>query len=279
MEYLNKHNIRYYILKKKRDIIFWLIGIFLILLIFLVISSKDFSFLLTLSSIIQCLSFIIIIIKVKFFQNTSGLSINTFYCYSILLISRLMSTCFFDGYLPSDSSGDWFYQFVDFSSFIFSIYIIYLITFCYKETSDIKNDNINLKYLIFPSFILAIFFHNNFNQFLICDISWTFSMYLETVVIYPQLYLFIKKGGQIESYTSHYVALCGLSRLFSLIFWWCTFPELNEGIKVRSEGFFNNYMGYAIIFSQILQLIIMIDYYYLYFKSLIKGIQMNTFDI
>ena len=109
MEHLNKYNIPYYILKKKKDIIFWLSGIFLILLIFLVISSKDFSFLLTLSSIIQCLSFVIIIIKVKFFQNTSGLSINTFYCYSILLICRLMSTCFFFLYLLSDSIGDWFY--------------------------------------------------------------------------------------------------------------------------------------------------------------------------
>ena len=138
MKYFNKYNIPYYILKKKKDIIFWLIGTFFILLIFLLISSKDFSFLLTLSSIIQCLSFIIIIIKVKLFQNTSGLSVNTFYCYSILLISRLMSTCFFDGYLPSDSSGDWFYQLVDFSSFIFSNYLIYLITYYYKEIQILK---------------------------------------------------------------------------------------------------------------------------------------------
>jgi hypothetical protein len=133
MKYLNKNNIPYYILKRKKDIIFWVIALFLILLIFLLISSKDFSFLLTLASIMQCFSFIIIIIKVKIYQNTSGLSVNTFYCYAILLICRLMSTCFFDGYLPSDSSGDWFYQLVDFTSFLLSIYIIYIITHYYKE--------------------------------------------------------------------------------------------------------------------------------------------------
>jgi hypothetical protein len=107
-----------------------------------------------------------------------------------------------------------------------------------------------------------------------CDINWAFSMYLEAVAIFPQILLFSKKRGQIESFTSHYVALCGLSRLFSLIFWWDTYEEL-----IADDLLFGAYVGYFIIGSQILQLIIMADYYYLYFKSILKGQALNTLDI
>ena len=79
-------------------------------------------------------------------------------------------------------------------------------------------------------------------------------MYLQTFSILPQIQLFINKKGKIENYTSHYVALCGLSTLFS------------------------QSVGYFILFFQCLQLIIMCDFYYLYFKSLCKGKEIDTLN-
>ena len=100
-------------------------------------------------------------------------------------------------------------------------------------------------------------------------------MYYETFAIIPQIFLFVSKKGQIEKFTSHYVALCGLSRLFSLIYWWQVFTELDS-----VEDYFTGYfVKYFVLGAQILQLILMGDYYYLYFKSLFKGKQMNTLDI
>jgi hypothetical protein len=261
--------------KRRKDLIFWGTIILAILFIFIFISSKDFSFFLVLSSLVQMFAFIIILIKVTNYQNCSGLSANTLICYCILLFARLTSTLFYPGYLPSDSSGSWLYQLTDIISFLICCLLIYLIYYRFKDTSDIMLDNkVPFYYLVVPTYILALVVRGNLNNNLFCDINWTFSMYLETITIFPQILLFSIKKGQIEPFTSHYVALCGLSRLFSLIFWWDTYDELKT-----YDSYCGPYIGYFVIGAQVLQLLIMADYYYLYFKSLFKGQAINTMDI
>jgi hypothetical protein len=263
--------------KKKKDLIFWVAGIILTIIIFFFISSKDYSFLLVLSSLVQMGSFLIIIMKVYSYQNCSGLSLNTLICYSILLASRLTSTLFYNGYLPSDQAGDWFYQLTECISLICAVLLTYMIQKIFKDTSDSYNDVVDYKYLVFPALGLAFLVHTSLNRSFLTDVLWTFSMYLEAVAVFPQINLYIKKGGQVEPYTSHYVALQGLSRIFSLLFWWDTYPELNESLD-HSYSLFHSYCGYFIILSQLVQLIIMADYYYHYFKSIWKGERM-TIDI
>jgi hypothetical protein len=261
--------------KRRKDIIFWFSVVFAILFIYIFISSKDFSFFLVLSSIVQTSAFVIILLKVTDRQNVSGLSANTLICYSILLFARLTSTLFYPGYLPNDSSGSWLYQLSDIISMLICCLLIYLLYFKYRETSDLILDNkIPFYFLVVPSYLLAVLVKSNLNNNFFCDTNWAFSMYLETVAIFPQILLFTIKKGQIEKFTSHFVALCGLNRLFSLIFWWDTYDELNH-----SESFFGAYIGYFIIGAQILQLLIMADYYYLYFKSILKGNEINIMDI
>ncbi|MCQ2817299.1 MAG: ER lumen protein-retaining receptor [archaeon] len=270
--------LKYKLKKNKRDIIFWICGICFAGIVFWLISSKDYSFLLVLSALAQMLAFLIIVLKIVKSNNTSGLSVNTLICYLFLLIARLSSTIFFTGYLPSDSSGDWFYQLTEVVSVILIIILIYFIKGKYKETSDTMIDSAKFYYLVIPTFILSIIIHTNLNSFIITDINWTFSMYLEAIAIFPQLKLFMAKRSQIESYTSHYVALCGLSKLLSLFFWVDTYPELNS-MNPSFLGYFTKYSGYCIVFSQILQLVILGDYYYLYFKALFKGEKMAILGI
>jgi hypothetical protein len=261
--------------KRKKDLIFWSTIIIVILLIFIFVSSKDFSFFLVLSSLVQTCAFTIILVKVTNYQTCSGLSANTLMCYAILLFARLTSTLFYPGYLPSDSSGSWLYQLSDISSLLICCLLIYLIFYKYRETADILLDGkIPFYFLVIPCYIFSLLFRSALNDNVFCDINWAFSMYLEALAIFPQILLFTFKKGQIETFTSHYVALCGLSRLFSLIFWWDTYEEL-----VTDQVFFGKYIGYFIIGAQILQLIIMADYYYLYFKSILKGQAINTMDI
>lgn len=264
--------------KKKKDVIFWFCGIIFTLLIFLFISSKDYSFLLVLSALVQMLGFAIIIIKVTHFQSCSGLSVNSFISYSILLSARLSSNLFYTSYLPMDAAGDWFYQFTEIISLICCIGLILYVKVYYKETADRSIDLVDFYYLALPAFALAMLIHTSLNGFWFTDVLWTFSMYLEGVAVFPQIVLFVNKKGQIESYTSHYVALCGLSRLLSLMFWWDTFPELNV-YNAYSYSLFSHYSGYFIIVSQLIQLVIMGDYYYYYLKSVLKGEQMIICDI
>ena len=121
--------------KRKKDVIFWIVGIIITLIVFKFISSQDYSFILVLSSLIQTMAFVIVLIKVYNFQNCSGLSVTTLTCYAMLLFSRLCSTVFFNGYLPSDDAGDWFYQLTELVSLVCVIALIYLTKYAFKETS------------------------------------------------------------------------------------------------------------------------------------------------
>lgn len=271
-------NIAYELKKKKKDVIFWVILLVTSLIIFLCLSDKEFSFFMVLSAIFQMSSFIIVTMQVYNYQNASGISLNSMICYMIVLLCRLSSTLFYNGYLPADTTGDWFYQLCEIVSVIAVALLIVFITRLFKDTEDSQYDTVDFKYLMLPTLILALLVHTSLNNNMLTDIAWSFSMYLESVAIYPQINLFAKKGGQIESYTSHYVSLQGLSRLMSLIFWWYTYEELNEELD-ESYSLFHNYTGFVLISAQIIQLLLMIDFYYHYFKSLFKGEKMNASNI
>lgn len=271
-------NLVYQINKNKKDVYFWIGGLSFILLIYLFISSKDFSFLLIISSMTQMLSFLLVFIKVRSHQTVSGLSLNSFTCYLILIIARLCSTLFYSGYLPADQAGDWFYQLNEIIAVALNALLVFSISNINRDTADTSFDEVDFKYLTFPALGLALLVHTSLNNSFITDVLWTFSMYLETVAIYPQIHLFQKKGGQVEPYTSHYVALQGLSRLFSLIFWFYTYEELNETLET-SYSLFHSYCGYFIIFSQVAQLLLMVDFYYLYFRSIYRRENMNVNEL
>ena len=100
----NPEILKFELKKRKKDIITWLLLFLTVLIVFILISSKDFSFMLVLSSLTQLFSFIIIIIKVYNFQNCSGLSQNTLISYLLVLGGRLSSTLFYNGYLLIDDS-------------------------------------------------------------------------------------------------------------------------------------------------------------------------------
>lgn len=42
--------------------------------------------------------------------------------------------------------------------------------------------------------ILAYFIHPGLNSHSICDISWVFALYMESLAILPQIHLFTKRG-------------------------------------------------------------------------------------
>ena len=263
------------ILNKINDFIFWGILILIIIIVYILISSKEYSFLLVLSSLIQTFSFLIILLKVIKFKNCNGLSLNTLICYLLVLFGRLSSNLFYVTYLPNDDSGDWFYQLTEIISFILIIYLIYLIKIKFNETSDLNLDNIKYYYFTIPCLIIAFFIHPTLNSNILTDTLWTFSIYLQAFSIFPQIQLFINKKGKIENYTSHYISLCGLSTLFSILYWFDCYNYLNSWDIVLFP-LFSQSVGYFILFFQFLQLFIMIDFYYLYFKSLCKRKEINT---
>uniref|UniRef100_A0A671LN82 ER lumen protein-retaining receptor 2-like n=1 Tax=Sinocyclocheilus anshuiensis TaxID=1608454 RepID=A0A671LN82_9TELE len=81
-------------------------------------------------------------------------------------------------------------------------------------------------------------------------IMWTFSIYLESVSILPQLFM-ISKTGEAETITTHYLFFLGLYRALYLINWiW----------RFYFEGFFDM----IAIVAGVVQTILYCDFFYLY---------------
>lgn len=82
------------------------------------------------------------------------------------------------------------------------------------------------------------------------QILWTFSIYLESVAILPQLFM-ISKTGEAETITTHYLFCLGLYRALYIFNWvW----------RYYFEGFFDM----IAIVAGVVQTILYCDFFYLY---------------
>ena len=75
-----------------------------------------------------------------------------------------------------------------------------------------------------PCAILALVLNHEFS---VMEILWTFSIYLESVAILPQLFM-VSKTGEAESITSHYLFALGSYRGLYILNWIYRLVKLQE---------------------------------------------------
>lgn len=248
------------------------------LVVYYLLSSGDFSFLLTYAAFMRCFGFGLMNYRMWTLKTVKGVSLKTLELYALTFIARLLSIMRHQGYLPFDKTGDWFYHFVEMCSFAAVCFAMFGVFGPLMPTYDEKHDKFgNMKpvpselgivYLAVPCVVLAVVFHPSLNREFFSDTCWTLSMYLEAVSMLPQIYMFQKQaadeGGTVDVLIGHTMFTLGFSRIFELIFWLGSFKELND-----SNG--GMYPGYIVLLSQLGHLVIMADYFFYYFKSLSKG--------
>merc|ERR1740117_2069181 len=110
--------------------------------------------------------------------------------------------------------------------------------YTYKHTYDIKDDTFRMIFLVIPCFVLACFINYYPNP---QEILWTFSIYLESVAIMPQLFLLQK--------TEHTDVLTWVWRYMT------------------QEG----YSDWIVWVSGIVQTILYLDFFYYYIKCKLDG--------
>ena len=183
--------------------------------------------------------------------------------------------------MPFDKTGDWLYHLVEFLSLLATLSVIFAMLSPFKSIYEEKYDKFGnlhvdpaygIVYLLVPCVVLSIVCHSDLNKEFFSDVSWTLSMYLEAVALVPQLYMFQKQAGDqegaVEVTIGHTIFSLGASRLFELIFWVRSFKEL-------SNSFLGKVPGYLVLFSQIIHIIILGDFFYYYIVSVSKGVPME----
>jgi hypothetical protein len=233
---------------------------------FMMLSSGDFSFLLTLSSMISVFSFLMVAVTVFRNGNADGVSSVMMECYVLVFAGRLMSILRYEGYLPLDKSGDWFYQSCEALGLVLAASICVLCRVRYNFSYDKAADNLHHLALVVPAVVLALLLHPHLNDEMFADVSWTFALYLESITVLPQLAMFVSQN-RVTSHISHFLAAQALSRLLSFTFWASSFREL-----AVPQHSIKQYAGHWVIGIQLLQLIIMGDFVYRYIQCVRKGI-------
>ncbi|RVE69511.1 hypothetical protein OJAV_G00078600 [Oryzias javanicus] len=131
---------------------------------------------------------------------------------------------------------------------------VYLIYMKFRATYDGNHDSFRVEFLVVPVGGLAVLINHDFSPL---EILWTFSIYLESVAILPQLFM-ISKTGEAETITTHYLFCLGLYRALYLFNWiW----------RFYFEGFFDM----IAIVAGVVQTVLYCDFFYLYVTKVLKG--------
>jgi ER lumen protein retaining receptor len=242
------------------------------------LSDGDFSFLMTLGSMFVLVSFALLVLKVWLNKNVAGISLKTLQAYALVFAARLSSILVYEGYLPYDRSGDWFYQATEVLALALVIGLVVAVTFVFNRSYGRGADSFGAKYippqlgvvyLVAPALLLAILLHPSLNGNWLTDVAWTFALYLEAVAILPQLYMFQKAmDKEIEPFTANFVFLVAVARMMHFVFWLSSFHELNDKYATHFGG---KYPGHLVLLSQMVNLLLMGDYIYYYMASARSG--------
>lgn len=234
--------------------------------VFWVFSSGDFSFLLTLSSLVSMFSFAMVAVMVQTSASVKGVSLKMMECYLAVYACRLTAIIPYEGYLPFDKSGDWFYQVCEAVALCLAGSIVYCCRVHFASTYDASTDSFNHLWIMGPAGIIALILHPHLNNNTLTDIAWAFALYLESVTVLPQFLMFMKEG-RAQPHTSHFLAAQAMSRLMSFIFWASSFSELSN-----PDHHIKKFVGHWVVGIQLLQLIVMADFIYHYVSAIQKGI-------
>jgi len=226
------------------------------------VSDHAFSAVITLGAAIQLLGFCLLRMKMRKQKGAAGMSSRTLQMFAVMYVFRLYSTLQYNGYLPVDRSGDWAYQLTDLLALGVVISILVSMHDKYSSTYEHEADTCQIGYFIVGCVVLSCFVHPDLNRRQIPDIAWTAALYMEAVSMVPQLYMMAKKGGEVESLASHYIACVFVSRLLMITFWLHSYPEL------LPRGATFNFAGYGVVGAQLLQIVLFGDFMYYYVKSI-----------
>jgi len=131
---------------------------------------------------------------------------------------------------------------------------VYLMYLKFKATYDTNHDTFRVEFLLGPTAVLALVLNH---EFTFMEILWTFSIYLESVAILPQLFM-VQKTGEAESITSHYLFALGAYRGLYILNWI---------YRYYFEGFYD----IIAIVAGVVQTILYADFFYLYITKVIQG--------
>ena len=228
-------------------------------------SDGDFSFLLTLGSMVRMFAFMILAYFLFAKKSVTRVSFKFLQCYVCVFIFRLSSILNYEGYLPFDRSGDFIYQAFEVLSLVASIGCVFLVVGPYKHTYEKTNDKFGSWHI--PSEFGAIYILKYQRPSCLGLSPFTEQQHADGRCV--DLGVVLGVGCHLA--TNCNVASNGVGRMdfacsciirfgrfFQLVFWISSYHELNDKFNSSPGG----NMWSLCCSIQVLQLLLMGDYFY-----------------
>jgi len=195
-------------------------------------------------------SILILLHKIQTSRSCRGISFKTQALYVIVFVSRYL---------------DLFFRFVSLYNSVMKVffigsscYILYLMHFRFRyhisATIYPPIDTFRVEYLIGPSFLFGLLFHYRFS---FSEVLWSFSIFLESVAILPQLFM-LQRTGEAEAITTHYLAALGAYRALYIPNWIYRYATKGEVDAIS-------------VIAGLVQTALYLDFFYVYFTKVLKG--------
>lgn len=189
-------------------------------------------------------------------KSSTGISVRTHELYLLVFVTRYLDlfTTFYSFY---NSFMKVLYIFTT-SLVIYTIKVKEPIASTYDKAQD---SFLHWKFGVAPCFIVALItylFQAGFS-INIMDLLWTFSIYLESIAILPQL-IVLQRYREVENLTGNYVFFMGAYRFLYILNWI---------YRSYNEPYYQHH--FVVYFCGVLQTLLYVDFFYYYIKSKARG--------
>jgi ER lumen protein retaining receptor len=183
-------------------------------------------------------------------RSCHGISLKTHILYLIVFLCRYCPDGFFRPPLYNI-----FFKIV---YIVLTSVIIVLIRFVYRKTYDRKHDTFHMWFILLvcvpPTLLSAL-------NWGLSELLWTYSLWLESLVIFPQLFM-LRRTQRTDTLTKDYIFFLGSYRLFYILNWARKYLK-----KHKTET--------VVWITGIIQTLVYIDFLYYYVKAFVKGTEME----
>ncbi|XP_013396701.1 ER lumen protein-retaining receptor 2 [Lingula anatina] len=192
------------------------------------------------------LAIFVLLLKIWKSRSCAGVSGKSQILFALVFITRYLDL--FTNFISVYNS---LMKVIFIASTVATVYLMYI---KFKATYDSNHDTFRIEFLVVPVGGLAFLVNHDFTPL---EILWTFSIYLESVAILPQLFM-ISKTGEAETITSHYLFALGSYRALYLLNWIYRY-------------YFEGYFDLIAVVAGCVQTILYCDFFYLYITKVMWG--------
>jgi len=230
------------------------------------VAAGEFSAVLTLSVMFQCLAVVLLCLQSLSSGSAAGISARSLMLEALALACRLSSTLWLNGYLPVDATGDHIFQAVDVCTLLLVLWLLHRVLVVQQHTYEVDADTFPVLPMVLGSLVLGTLLHADMNSRPLFDALWMAGLFMSIIAVLPQLWLVARAGGRVEALTSHYIAAMAMARLLSGSFMWHARFDITCVPWV--EGF--EHAVWTILAAHALHLLLLTDFAYYYVKGVMK---------